>query len=55
MREEILATTPAHVAAFADILDAVRDHGEVVALGAAQAVGQAHAERRLFPRIVTLM
>jgi len=55
MRDEILATTPAHVRAFADALDAVRDYGAVAALGAAQAVGQAHAERGLFPRVLTLM
>ena len=55
MRDEILATTPAHVRAFADILDAVRDSGVAAVLGAAQAVSQAHAERGLFPHVVTLM
>ncbi|MCX5899235.1 MAG: hypothetical protein NTX06_00620 [Proteobacteria bacterium] len=55
MRDEILAATPAHVRAFADSLDAVRDSGAVAVLGAAQAVGQANEERGLFPSVLTLM
>ena len=55
MRDEILATTPAHVRAFADSLDAMRDSGAVAVMGAAQAVEQANDERGLFPSVLTLM
>jgi len=55
MREEILATTTSHVAAFADALDAVAEQGVAAVLGSAQAVKAANDERGLFPIVLPLM
>ena len=40
-REELLGATPEQVRAFADAMDAVRDHGSVVVVGAKVAIEQA--------------
>jgi hypothetical protein len=40
-RDELLGATPAQVRAFADALDAVRDHGSVVVVGSRAAIEQA--------------
>ena len=55
MREEILATTTSHVAAFADALDAVAAQGVAAVLGSTQAVKAANDERGLFPIVLPLM
>lgn len=44
-REEILETTTAHFRQFADMLDHVRERGNVVVLGSQQAIERANAER----------
>ncbi len=44
-RDEILSTDAADFRAFADVLDEVRDHGQVVALGSADAIRAANAAR----------
>ena len=48
-RDEVLATGPADFKRFADALDAVRDHGHIVVLGAAGGIEAANAE--LDPRL----
>ncbi len=45
VREEILSTTVSDIKAFADVLDAVKDHGEVVVLGAADGISAANEAR----------
>ena len=51
LRDELLATTPADMHAFADVLDALRDHGTVVVMGGAPALAAAnHAQ----PGLLTL-
>ncbi len=44
LRDEVLSTTPAHFAQFADVLDQVRQHGQVVVIGSAGAIEAANAE-----------
>lgn len=55
MREEILGTTTAHVAAFAEALDAVAVQGVPAVLGSAQAVQDANDKGGLFPAVLPLM
>jgi Zn-dependent M16 (insulinase) family peptidase len=45
MRDQILDTRPADFKIFGEALEAVRDHGSVVVLGSADAIGEANAER----------
>ena len=45
IRDEVLGTTTADFVKFADVLDAVRDHGQIVVLGSPAAVDTANAER----------
>ena len=45
VREEVLSTTVADIKAFADVLDAVKAHGEVVVLGAADGISAANEAR----------
>ena len=44
MRNEVLATTPEDFVKFADILDGVRDHGQIVVLGSQAAIEAANKE-----------
>jgi presequence protease len=44
LRDEVLSTTPAHFAQFADVLDQVRQHGQIVVIGSAAAIEAANAE-----------
>ena len=44
IREEVLGTTPADFRHFADAVEAVRDHGHVVVLGAADGIDAANEE-----------
>ena len=44
MRNEVLATTPKDFVKFADILDGVRDHGQIVVLGSQAAIEAANKE-----------
>jgi Zn-dependent M16 (insulinase) family peptidase len=55
MRQEILGTTTADVAAFADALEEVARHGLAAVLGSPQAIKQANEERGLFPAVIPLM
>ena len=49
----MLATTGADLRRFADALATVRDHGDIVVLGAAAALEAAGAERADLPGSVT--
>ena len=44
MRDEVLATTPDDFVKFADVLDGVRDHGQIVVLGSQSAIEAANKE-----------
>src|SRR5690606_14758808 len=44
IRDEVLSTTAAHFRQFADALDAVRQHGQIVVLGSADAIQKANPE-----------
>ena len=52
-REQVLATTGSDLRRFADALATVRDHGDIVVLGAAAALEAAGAERADLPGSVT--
>ncbi len=45
IRDEVLATTPADFAAFAEAAAALRDHGQVAVLGSAEAIEAANRKR----------
>lgn len=45
MRDQLLSTTAVHFATLADALDGLKEHGRVVVLGSAEAIGQANSER----------
>ena len=45
LREQVLSTTPADFRLFAQALDHVTRHGQVVVLGSAEAIAQANAVR----------
>ncbi len=45
IRDEILSTTPAHFKAFGDVLEGVKETGQVVVLGAQEAIETANADR----------
>ncbi len=45
-RDEILSTTARHFKEFADVLDAVKTHGQVVVLGAEDTISQANDARQ---------
>jgi Zn-dependent M16 (insulinase) family peptidase len=47
LRDQVLATTPAQINAFADVLEQVKAHGTVVVLGSEQAINSANTERGL--------
>lgn len=52
LRDEVLATTVADVKAIADVLDRVKQHGQVVAMGSDQAINAANAERQLGMQVI---
>ena len=41
-REEVLATTAAHFAEFAEVLDSVKEHGAVAVVGSKEAIAEAN-------------
>ncbi|GAB4581413.1 MAG: hypothetical protein Fur0022_41600 [Anaerolineales bacterium] len=45
LRDEVLGTTQGHFQEFADVLDALNGHGQVVVLGSAEKIGKANEER----------
>ena len=52
LRDEVLATTVADVKAFANVLDLVKQNGQVVVLGSDQAITAANAERQLGMQVI---
>lgn len=54
-REEILSTTTAHFREFADMLDLVRDHGNVVVLGSEEAIAAANEQKPNFLKPVRVL
>jgi presequence protease len=44
-RDEVLSTTPQDFKSFAEVLAGVKEHGEVVVLGAQESINKANAER----------
>ena len=44
LRDEVLGTTAAHFQQFADALEAVKNHGNIVVLGSADAIERANPE-----------
>ncbi|MCL4504843.1 MAG: insulinase family protein [Chloroflexi bacterium] len=47
LRDEVLATTAADIRAFADVLELLKQNGQVVVLGSEQAINAANTERPL--------
>lgn len=45
LRDEVLGTTQTHFRAFADVLDELNRHGQVVVLGSAEKIGKANEEK----------
>jgi Zn-dependent M16 (insulinase) family peptidase len=45
LRDQVLATTPAHFSAFGEVLERVRDSGSVVVMGSQDALAAVNAER----------
>ncbi len=52
LRDQALATTVADVKAFADMLDLVKQYGQVVVMGSDQAINAAKAERQLGMQVI---
>ena len=55
LRNEVLATTVADVKAFAEVLDLVKQNGQVVVLGSEQAITTANAQRQLGLHVTKLL